>query len=334
MQSTGGGDGNSNVVPSLKDLYGASYAGQNESNKSSKLLDMIGAGWKDSSSTLKDAKGYLASMKSDIGKIPTLRDKYKEAAKGYLEKTKEAIAGNKQLIQSNQKESLEKVADDVKKNIFGTNINLGVLGASNSSAARRFAKVLGKKAGQERKEKLEGYGTQTAEQNQAERDETDRYTLRIQKADEWHDTQLKAAKEEYKRYESAISKLSKNADKWEQEDLKAESDANLNKFLGKVAEISGKVATLKQNITIAAQEQGINIDEIQAAEIDVNAPAELQVPDYTEEWNLDGLSDGAQDWLDDSDPNNQNNKDRKIVGYDIFGKPIYSEETTATEPVA
>lgn len=331
-ESTGNSGGNSgggsSEQPSLKNLYGLATAGQNASNADAKARENALAAWKDSGDLIKGAKSSLATMKSEMEKMPTLRDRYKTSAKTYLDKANEAVAGNKTLIQKNQKEDLDKVAEDVSKNIFNTNINLGALRASNSSAAGRFSKVLGKQAGQQRKETLEGYGTQTVEQDQTAADELDRYNLRLKEADDWYAENFKAAKTEYDRVNASIKKLSANADEWEKQDLKALSDKNFQKFSAKIAEADGKVQTFSQNLREIAKAQGLSVDELESAQIDINTPAELQVPDYTDEWSIDGLDSGAVDWYDNTDPEKAP-KDKKIIGHDIFGNPIYEETVAA-----
>ncbi|NTW30269.1 MAG: hypothetical protein HGA33_03255 [Candidatus Moranbacteria bacterium] len=328
-ESTGDSGGNSGgEPPSLKNLYGLATAGQNASNADAKAREMVGSAWKDSGDLIKGEKSSLATMAEEMKKLPTLRDRTKTSAKTYLDKANEAVSGNKTLIQKKQKEDLDKVAEDVSKNIFNTNINLGALRASNSSAAGRFAKVLGKQAGQQRKETLEGYGTQTAEQDQTAADELERYNLRLKEADDWYTENFKAAKAEYDRLNSRIKELASKADDWEKEDLKAASDKNLQKFAARIAEADGKMQTFAQNLREIAKEQGLRIDELESAQIDINTPAELQVPDYTDEWSIDGLDSGAVDWYDNTDPEKAP-KDKKIIGHDIFGNPIYEETVAA-----
>jgi len=314
--------------PSLKNLYGAATTGQTQANADAKARELVGAAWNESGDLIKGAKSSLSNMKSEMSKMPTLRDRYKTSAKSYLDKANEAVAGNKALIQKNQKESLDKIADDVSKHIFNTNLNLGALRASNSSAAGRFSKVLGKQAGQQRQETLKGYGTQTAEQNQTAQNELDRYNLRLKEADDWYAENFKAAKAEYDRVKSRISELASKADDWEKEDLKAASDRNIQKFAARIAEADGKMQTFTQNLRDIAKAQGLSVDELEAAQIDIDAPAELDVPDYTDEWTLDGLESGAVDWYDDSDPEKAA-KNKKIIGHDIFGNPIYEETVAA-----
>ncbi len=326
--SGGNSGGNSSEPPSLKNLYGLATAGQNASNADAKAREMVGSAWKDSGDLIKGAKSSLATMAGEMKKLPSLRDRYKTSAKTYLDKANEAVAGNKTLIQMNQKEDLDKIAEDVSKNIFNTNINLGALRASNSSAASRFAKVLGKQAGQQRKETLEGYGTQMVEQDQTAKNELERYNLRLKEADDWYAENFKAAKDEYDRVNSRIKELASKADDWEKEDLKAASDKNLQKFAARIAEADGKVQTFAQNLREIAKAQGLSVDELESAQIDIDTPAELQVPDYTDEWNIDGLDSGAVDWYDDTDPEKAP-KDKKIIGHDIFGNPIYEETVAA-----
>ena len=319
-------DGSSNddgIQEAPRDLgsifSGSGGGGQSEAEAKREARKRIGSGWDEADDSLGSAGSWLKKMQKDIKKLPKVRERYDKAAQGYLARTKEAIQGNRDLISNEQDRDMKKIAKDTRGDIFGTNLQLGTLGASNSSAARMAGKAIAREAGRGRKEILEYRGTQQAEQDQAEKNAVDQYKLRIQQSKEWEERELDAAEEEYESMKEALDKLKGRKSRWREEDIEAMEDRNLQKLFSKVNDIVGQVAGYRSKLDEAMYGLGFSAEEIEAASIEVNPPAELLVPDFTDELTFEPEEE-AEDFY------NPKKKGKKEGEKDIFGNTLDEEE--------
>lgn len=295
-----------------------------ESNRSSKIAANIGKSWDDSSDSLKETGKELASEKNYISNLGKVRDQYLKANDNYKAKTDEAIAGNKTLIEKNQASELDDLASDLRKNQKNTQVMLGVKGASGGSASRAAAAALASAAGKDRASILTTRGNEMSQQNQDAADALEQYNLRRQQAYDWENEARKAAILEYESDRKALDRLKSKSDKWKQEDLDAESNSRLQELMNSLATISARAKTFRDNLAAKMTEYGGNADELNNAAVSVNAPSELDTPDFNENIDLTTEDPNAEDFYD---PNNTGK--RVIKGYDAFGNPIYEDELSA-----
>lgn len=315
--------GSEDVEEAPRDLGGifseSGSVGVSEAEAKREARKRISSGWDEADDSLGSAGSWLKKMQKDIKKLPKVRERYDKAAQGYLAKTKEAIQGNRDLITKEQKRDLGDIAEDTRGSIFGTNLQLGTLGASNSSASRMAAKAIARQAGRGRKEVLEVRGTQQAEQDQAETNAVDQYQLRIQQSKEWEERELEAAEAKYESMKNALDKLKSRKSRWQEEDIEAMETRNIEKLFAKVNDIVRAVAGYREKLDETMYGLGFSAEEIEAAAIEVDPPAELAVPDYTDEMTFESEED-AEDFY------NPNKKGKKEGKTDIFGNPIDEEE--------
>lgn len=297
-----------------------------EDNRKAKIAENIGKSWDDTGDSIKSTGKELDSEGKFISNLGKVRDKYLESNDKYKQKTDEAIAGNKTLIEKNQQGELDDLAGDLRKNVKNTQIMLGVKGASGGSASRAAASALGSAAGKDRASILTTRGNEMSEQNQAAADALEQYNLRRKQAYDWEEEARKQAITDYEADRKALDRLKKNSDKWKQEDLDAESNSRLQDLLTSLATISARAKTFRDTLAAKMTEFGGSADELENASVSVNAPSELNTPDFNENIDLTTSDPNAEDFYD---PNNTGK--RVIKGYDAFGNPIYADElATAT----
>jgi hypothetical protein len=307
---------------SINDAAGgsASDADRAEKNRQAKIRESIGAGWEDADDFVKSTKSALDNSQKYISNLGKVKGQYLASVKGYLDRTKEAIAGNRKLIERNQKEELDDLAGDTRKSINNTNIMLGIKGATGGSAAKAAARAIQQSAGRERARILRMHGDEMSYQNQAEQNALDEYYTRIKQADEWEKTMREQALLEFQTDMKNLERLKSKKSKWKSEDVKAESERNLQKFLTSLSEIQARAKTFRDNLAARISEFGGNVDALDSAAISVDAPAELQTPDFSENIDLNA-EENAEDFFD---PNAKGK--RVIIGEDAFGNPIYEDE--------
>lgn len=284
------------------------------------VISAIGRGWEDSEDVLSDTRKSLNSSKNYISNLGRVRDQYLTSIDNYKKRTDEAIAGNKTLIEKNQKEELDNLAGDTKTTMDKTNVMLGA--ASNGSAGRAFARKIATDAGKERAKVLTARGDQTSYQNQAAANAVEEYNTKREQAYEWEKTAKEQALAEFKAQERALERLKNKASGWKDSDIKAESDKNLNNFMGSLNAIMVQAKGFRDNLSAKMTEYGGLADELDVASIGVDAPAELDTPEFTE--NIDFTD--PNNTADYYDPNA--GKGKVIKGYDALGNPIYDETAT------
>jgi len=315
--------GSSNLFPIPKDKPNDLDAPARSSGASSndqKIINSIGRGWDDSGEVLDDTSKSLKSSKNYISNLAKVRDKYISALEGYKTKTDEAIAGNKTLIERNQKTDLEDLAGMMRKDMDNTNVMLGVKGASGGSASKQASRALAQKAGKERSKTLTGYGDEFSKQNQESKKALEEYTTKKAQSYEWEKTERARALEEFDAQQKALERLARKKGGWEEEDIKNLSSKNLDSFMGSINAIQQQAASFRQRLADKASEYGLSADELENAAVEVTPPAELDTPVFDETIDFTN-GEPTEDWFN-PDPNSK----RVIKGYDALGNPIYEDE--------
>lgn len=290
------------------------------SSSNQKVLDSIGKGWGDAGDSIGSVKKSLESSKNYISNLGKVRDKYLTSLDGYKKKTDDAITGNKTLIEKNQGKDLDSLAQDTRKSMDNTNVMLGVKGASGGSASRQASRAIASKAGKERAGVLTAYGDETSKQNQASVNAMEEYTTKRTQAYEWEKTAREQAVDEYNEQKRALDRLKKKSSDWEKEDLEAESDKNLSKLLSSLGSIQNSARAFRDNLAAKYTEYGGLADELDVASVYVDAPAELDTPEFDENIDLNDPNN-AEDWY-----NPQKQGKKVIKSYDALGNPIYEED--------
>lgn len=308
-------------APSLDGATGSSDNA--EKNRSAEARKVIGAGWDDSGDIIKSTGNALDSSKKYISNLGKVRDQYLKANDSFKQKTDEAIAGNKTLIERNQKEELDDLAGDLRKSTDNTNVMLGLKGASGGSAARAASRALAESAGKTRSQVLKARGDEMSTQNQEAQNALEQYNLRREQAYKWEEDERKRAIMEYEADKKAVERLKGKVPEWKQQDLEAESDNRLRSLLTQLTEISARAKTFRDALAAKMSEFGGSADELENAAVTVDAPAELQTPDFSETIDLEN-PENAEDFFDPTKTGK-----RVIKGYDSFGNPIYEDELSA-----
>lgn len=314
------------VPQTPKDINSSSNSGSGSrsSSNDSKMIALIGKGWDDADDSISSTKKALSTSKNYISNLSKVRDKYIESLDNYKKKTDDAITGNKTLIEKNQKKDLDTLAGDTRKSMDNTNVMLGVKGASGGSASRAAARAIASSAGKTRANVLNFYGDEMSRQNQKSRQAVEDYNIKRNQAYKWEKEARQQAMDDYNEAKSALDRLSKKKSGWKDDDIKAMSDRNLNKLFGSLSEINSRAKNFRDSLAAKYAEYGGLADELAVAAVDVDAPAELDTPDFDE--NID-LTDpnNVEDWYY---PNKTGK--RVIKGYDAIGNPIYEDEEVAT----
>ncbi|HBI17145.1 MAG TPA: hypothetical protein DDY52_03280 [Candidatus Moranbacteria bacterium] len=301
-------------------IYDKSKGGSSGGNSS--IISAIGKGWDDANDEIGATEKSLGTSKKYISNLGKIKDKYISALDNYKNRTESAIAGNKTLIERNQKESLDDLAGDTRKSVDNTNVMLGIKGASGGSASRMAAKAIAGSAGRERSKVLTNYGDQISEQNQNLRHAGEEYKTKRDQAYQWQEDATKEAVETFKEQEEALKRLKNKRGDWKKEDVKAESDKNLQKLMATLSNINISAKNFRTELAAKYTEYGGAADELEVASVDIDSPASLETPNFSEEIDLEN-PENAEDWYN---PENTNKK-RVIKRYDpITGEPIYEDE--------
>lgn len=303
-------------------------SGSGASTSNDKVIKAIGRGWDDTGDVFNATSKSLGSSKNYIDNIGKVTDAYKKSLGNYKTKTDEAVAGNKKLIEQNQKKDLDTLAGDTRKSIDNTNVMLGVKGASGGSASRAASRAISESAGKERAKTLTARGDQMSAQNLAAKNAEEDYNTKLSQADEWESTSRKQALDEFHSQEEALKRLKDKKSGWKDADIKAESDKNLSSLLASLNNIQTQSGNFRANLAAKITEYGGFADQLDTAAVGIDAPAELDTPKFSE--NID-LTDpnSATDFYD---PNNTGKIQPKIVGYDALGNPIYDNAALADTP--
>lgn len=305
----------------LKDAGTGGDSGRAQANYDAAIRSSIGAGWEDAEDVLSDTKKSVEKAGKTISQLGKIRDQYLEANDKNFGKTKEAIAGNKELITKHQGKELDLLGEDLRDSIKNASLLLGVKGATGGSASKAASKAISRAAGRNRAGILTDRGNEFSQQIQDEGVAQEQYDLRRKQAYDWEAEQRKILTDELSSALKAISKLKSKSGDYKKKDEDALTDKYLTRFLTGLAEISAFGKTLRDNALAKYAEFGGSVAELENAAIETNAPAELLTPDFDEDIDLDD-PENAEDFFD---PENKGKK-RIVKGYDAFGNPIYEED--------
>lgn len=309
---------------SFGDISGSSNSGgsggSGGGSDNSNIIKAIGKGWDNASDEIDSVSKSLKKSKNYISNLGKVKEQYGKALEEYKRKYDEMVSGNKTMIEKNQKAELDDLAQDTRKSVDNANVTLGLLGGSGGSASKMASRAIANSAGKQRASVLTARGDEMSYQNQQAKNAVEEYNLRKRQADEWEKTARKQAMEEYEDAKDALKRLESKKGKWKDEDIAAESDRNLSKLFESLNAIQAKAGNFRANLEAKMAEFGGSVDALEAESINVDAPAELDTPEFSESINFDSEEE-QEDWFD---PNKQGK--RVIKGYDALGNPIYEDD--------
>lgn len=306
------------VLPNVGGAGSRGSASQYRQNQAA--LSSIGKGWNDANSTIKETSGALRNMGASISDLSKARDEYLTANDENLTAKRNAITGNRELIQRNQGNSLRDLADQVRKKIFSSNINLGA--SAGSSASEATARALSQAASKDRSGILTQYGDQISEQNQNEGNAVDAHKMQRDKAYEWEAQQKKAAIEEFNQTKQVLDRIKKMVPEWKRADLEEESNARLKDLLSNLGQIGAQAKSYRDSIHSLRDSMHSQAQGVRESNIGIDAPAELDTPQFNDQLDLTDLQG--------EDPNatdfyNPNVKFKKRQSSDILNNPLIFE---------
>lgn len=306
-----------------KDINDSSSGGGSGSGSSNKkITDAIGRGWDDAGDVVDATKKSLNTSEKYISNLGKVANQYRTSLDTYKNKNEAAIAGNKTLIEKNQKGALDDLAGDTRKSMENTNVMLGIKGASGGSASKLASKAIARSAGKERSNILTGWGDEFSKQNQAGKHIVEEYNVKRAQSYNWEKEEKERAMEEFKASQAALKRLDGKKSKWKQEDIDAESDRNFNNFISSLSSIQAKAQEFRTTLSNKMIEYGGLADELESASVDIDSPAELDTPEFSENIDFEN-TENAEDFYD---PKNTGKK-RVIKRYDpLTGEPIYEDE--------
>jgi len=312
--------GSSQNVKGLNDIKGSGASQSNIEDQNRKnIISALTGNWDDTSDSIKDTEKYLESFGKSIGtSLGKARDAYLGSAQNKLDKSKEAIEGNRELIAKNQTKDLRNLAEDVRSSIFNTNISLG--SAAGSSASLAAAKAISKAAGKNRAETLTGYGDQISKENQNEKNVVEEYNLQRKNIYDWEERNKKQLIAEYEEERDTLRKLKDKVPEWKQKDIEALQDKNLNKLIGGLQSVYSAARGYRDTLSAIITDMYGQSDELANSSIGIDKPAELDTPVFDE--NMEMPAGGETDENAESFYNPKV-KQKKRVGTDILGNPYY-----------
>ncbi len=302
------------VIPDMK-------TGASETRKSQSLSNMIGKGWDDVST--KSASSALKSLSGDMGMLGKARDAYLKASEERKLAKENAITGNKQLVDNYQTKDLRNLGGQLRSKVLNTNMALGAAGSG--SAGQAAARALARENAVSRSNVLTEYGDEMSRQNQQQGLIEPEYQAERKKAYEWEDRNKRTLVENYNIQKKALDRLKSKVPDWKKEDLENENANNLQGLLQGLASIEASARSHRDNLYSTYYGMADEASALADANLDIQAPAELQTPEFSPELDMSGLEDGEYDATDYYRPTTL----KKKQGKSIFDNPLIYEEQEA-----
>lgn len=303
---------NGPVIPDLK--TGASTVRTNQS-----LANQIGRGWGDVST--KGASSALKSLSGDMGMLSKARDAYLKAAEARKIAKEGAITGNKELIDRYQTRDLRNLGGQLRSKVLNTNMALGAAGSGSAGLAA--ARALARENAVNRSNVLTEYGDEMSRQNQQQEMIEPEFQSERKKAYEWEERNKRTLIENYNIQKKALDRLKSKVPDWKREDLENENANNLNSLLSGLASIESNARSFRDNLYntyYGMQDEATNMG---TENLGIQAPAELQTPEFSPEIDMSGLEEGNYETGDYYRPTG---KLKKKTGKSIFENPLIFEE--------
>lgn len=282
--------------------------------------NQINTGWDNANMVYGETEKGLNESEGKISTLGEVRDKFTAALENFKNRSNTAIAGNKEMIDRNQKSALDDLAENVRDSIFNANLMLGTRGASGGSASRAVARAITKAAGKNRANTLTQFGDQMSAQNQEATKVRDRYELGRKQAYDWEARAREEAIREFAQAREALNRLGQNREGWKKADLDALNDQKLQALVGTLSDISNRARNFRENLANKYGEYDAKANEMEGASIDITPPSELDTPLFDENINFMEEDNQGEDWY------NPNHKGKRAARYDIYGNPIFDEE--------
>lgn len=303
---------NGPVIPDIKTSPSASRQSQS-------LANMIGRGWSDVST--KGASSALKSLRGDMGLLSKARDAYLQAAAERKAAKEAAITGNKELIDRYQTKDLRNLGSQLRSKTLNTNMALGAAGSGSAGLAA--ARALARENAVNRSNVLTEYGDEMSAQNQQQGLIEPEYQAERAKAYEWEDRNKRTLIENYNIQKKALDRLKGKVPEWKQQDLENENANNLNNLLQGLASIEATARSYRDNLYGTYYGMADEATSMRDANLGIQAPAELDTPEFNPEMDMTGLEDGTYDATDYYRPTT---KLKKKEGRSIFDNPLIFEE--------
>lgn len=299
------------VIPDIK-------TGASDARKSQSLSNMIGKGWNDVST--KGASSALKSLSGDMGMLTKARDAYLKAAEERKLAKENAISGNKQLIDRYQTKDLRNLGGQLRNKVLNTNLALGAAGSGSAGLAA--ARALARENAVSRSNVLTEYGDEMSAQNQEQEQIEPEYQSERKKAYEWEDRNKRTLIENYNIQKKALDRLKSKVPDWKKEDLENENANNLNNLLQGLASIESSARSYRDNLYSTYYGMADEASSLADSNLDIQAPSELQTPEFSPELDMSGLEEGEYDATDYYRPTTL----KKKQGKSIFDNPLIYEE--------
>lgn len=285
-----------------------------------RIRNSILSGWGDTGATVERAQKAQERARNAVSSLGKVRDQVVSSLDNLHKRKQEAITGNEELIQRNQRGALDNLADIVRRRMDSANVALGA--ANDGSAGRMAGRAIASEAGRNRANIFTQFGDQFSQQKQARRQAQEEFDTGRLNAYEWEEERRRMAEEDLAAQGQALQHLLNNRDIWQNEDLRAQATDRLNAFLSSLASATGNYDAIRSGIEDTMTEYGGRAEELDNASTGVLPPAELDTPKFDP--SMDISQSTQDDWYDPQ--NTQNKPERKIAGYDAYGNPIYEDE--------
>lgn len=307
---------------------GPEYAGPNipdlktgaSSNRTSQsLTGMIGKGWNDVST--KDASSALKSLSGDMGMLSKARDAYLKSAEERKLAKENAIIGNKELVDRYQTKDLRNLGGQLRSKVMNTNLALGAAGSGSAGLAA--SRALARENAVNRSNVLTEYGDEMSAQNQQQSMIEPEFQAERKKAYEWEERNKRTLVENYNIQKKALDRLKSKVPDWKKADLENENDQNLQGLLQGLASIEASARSNRDSLYNTYYGMSDEAATMGTENLGIQAPSELQTPDFSPEMDMTGLEDGEYQAEDYYRPTG---KLKKKEGRSIFDNPLIYEE--------
>lgn len=309
--------------PAIPDIGQGQGAAQSQAARQSQSLSsMIGKGWDDVST--KGASSALKSLSKDMGMLSNARDAYLQASLERKAAKENAIAGNKELIDRYQTKDLRNLGGQLRSKVLNTNIALGAAGSGSAGLAA--SRALARENAVNRSNVLTEYGDEMSAQNRQQQLIEPEYQAERQKAYDWEERNKRSLIENFNIQKKALDRLKSKVPDWKKEDLENENANNLNSLLQGLASIEATARSFRDNLYSTYYGMQDEASALRTENLNIQAPSELDTPDFSPELDMTGLENEEYDTTDYYRPST---KLKKKTGRSIFDNPLIFEEEAA-----
>ena len=293
-----------------------------EQERQEKFRRNLGKAYGSFEDTLREKSSFLTDEENRLTQgINDLFSSYKDTASKEQKGNLSEISDQRKEAEEEQRKSLRELAENTRKSFVAGNANLGRMGASDSSAAGMYSLGLTGEANQNRRTLLEKAKTLFTDIDAAEKRVKETHDLELATMDTWIKNNIQQIKDDFAENRKGILDLMENSDEYEQSDLEAMDQQNLNKAYASMQDLEGRAKSWRAMLGQWRDDTTAKMTSMKQALIDKGkfTPQELKMDEIDDTLKYDANTD-YEDFY------NPKVKNKKKLVYDFLNNPLTEEE--------